>query len=444
MSPVNTSRLLSGHRRRQALGDGQQVVVVLQRRVQRGVWSPSSSAASMSYMCARCVSQQLLHRVGRQRAVGRGLEEAARVGCVGGQVRRSPGRPRRRHRRERHGVVQQELGVLRPLLVERTRRDRARTPDPTAATRSSVLSASASIQACSCGSSRRAARIISTRVTPCHASWRSSTARNGRPAAHRCGRDRPRRCRPQDHGGRSNTFGTSIDWPEPPSPHDATDAAIMAIDDDRERRAATHHDGPTRRGAGCRSGGDSHVARITTGGGSGAPALQASRAPATSGVPLQQPRDEVVRRHRPADQVALRVRAAAAAELVEDLLLLDAFGDDLEAELLGQARLKPDHRGRGLVGQHRGDERLIDLQDRDRHRCQVADRRVARSEVVDGDRDTQIAQPFQVLGRAPVIAQQRALGQLELERTTPAGRAWPVRPGHDRPARASRPCAPTR
>ena len=105
-----------------------------------------------------------------------------------------------------------------------------------------------------------------------------------------------------------------------------------------------------------------------------------------------QQRPDVVGALRPSEQVALAERAAELDELTALVIVLDALGDRAEVE---RARKTDDrlHETRGTVlAADLVDERLRDLEDVDREPLQVAERRVAGAEVVDGDAHAEVPQ----------------------------------------------------
>src|SRR5262249_35599927 len=103
-----------------------------------------------------------------------------------------------------------------------------------------------------------------------------------------------------------------------------------------------------------------------------------------------QPRLELGRGERAAEEVTLAGVTAGAREEVQLRALLDAFGDDLQPE----AARKPDHRGsdrraaaaRFTLRASRadvGDERLVDLEHVDGQVPQVRQAREPGAEIVD-------------------------------------------------------------
>src|SRR5919197_1933098 len=110
-------------------------------------------------------------------------------------------------------------------------------------------------------------------------------------------------------------------------------------------------------------------------------------------------RGELAALQRLGEVIALPELAAQPAQLLELLGALDALGDRLQAhpaaELDDRARQRAVLRAAG----DRVDEALVDLQRVDRELAQVAQRRVAGAEAVDGDRQPQRLQARQARGR---------------------------------------------
>ena len=88
--------------------------------------------------------------------------------------------------------------------------------------------------------------------------------------------------------------------------------------------------------------------------------------------------------HRAADVVALREVTAEFGESRVRAGVLDTFGNDVEGEVARQVGDRP-HDGLIVrVPVDVGDEALVDLHLVDRQAGQVSERRVARTEIVDG------------------------------------------------------------
>src|SRR5829696_2445614 len=126
---------------------------------------------------------------------------------------------------------------------------------------------------------------------------------------------------------------------------------------------------------------------------------------------------------RPGEPVALALLAAEGDQVGRLLGLLDALGHGVELE--GVAEL---HDGVGQGGvlptpADPVDERLVDLEDVDREAAQVAERRVAGAEVVDGQQHPEPLELPQPHAHRLDVADQDALGDLdgELARRQPRG-----------------------
>ena len=113
--------------------------------------------------------------------------------------------------------------------------------------------------------------------------------------------------------------------------------------------------------------------------------------------------------------VALRELASDTAERVALELGLDPFGDDDKVERGGQR----DDRGcEGPVGGarvDRGDEAPVDLEDVDGELMEIAERRVAGAEVIDGDPHSEGAERAEREDAPVGVAHECRLGDLEHE-----------------------------
>ena len=76
---------------------------------------------------------------------------------------------------------------------------------------------------------------------------------------------------------------------------------------------------------------------------------------------------------------------------------LDAFGHDGQAEVVGEVDDGLGHHRTGAVGSERLDEGAVQLDDVDREPVQVAERREAGAEVVDGDLDADVVEVLEDL-----------------------------------------------
>src|SRR5262245_13085631 len=110
---------------------------------------------------------------------------------------------------------------------------------------------------------------------------------------------------------------------------------------------------------------------------------------ALAGLPAGEEREEVGRRHRLADLIALGVLTAEIREPVEHLGRLHALGDHAQAELMRKLDRRTDNR---LVLRllHAHHERLVDLELVDREPLELRKGGLARTEVVDGDPEAQL------------------------------------------------------
>ena len=95
-----------------------------------------------------------------------------------------------------------------------------------------------------------------------------------------------------------------------------------------------------------------------------------------------QPGDELLGRDRPAEQVALRLVAAVAAEQRLGVGALHALGHGPQPEAAAELDERAHDDGVLVVHGHRHHERLVDLQLGDRQAPEVGQRRVAGAEVV--------------------------------------------------------------
>ena len=143
-----------------------------------------------------------------------------------------------------------------------------------------------------------------------------------------------------------------------------------------------------------------------------------------------------VGRERAGEHEALAAVALFLLQLTELVLLLDALGERLQPELLAELHERADERARlGRVAD-RAHERAVDLEDVDGELPQVRERRVAGSEVVDGDADAELLDRAELLcGRVGVV-HDRGLGELDDEPgRRKAGRLERVRAGRGRGGR---------
>src|SRR5262249_55634695 len=106
---------------------------------------------------------------------------------------------------------------------------------------------------------------------------------------------------------------------------------------------------------------------------------------------------EAVFRHRLREEEALTELAAEVAQRRHLVEPLDAFGDHVELEAPPE---RDDGRSEALVGLVVGDqERAVHLEDVDRQAAEVAERRVARAEVVHRESDAERLEVVELLDR---------------------------------------------
>src|SRR5579875_2857495 len=95
------------------------------------------------------------------------------------------------------------------------------------------------------------------------------------------------------------------------------------------------------------------------------------------------PRRDLLERQRAREQVSLDQVAARLAQLLSDVIGLDALGDDMQPEVVPELDHRPDDRGVSVVGIHVADELAIDLELVQRQPRQVTQRGLALTEVVE-------------------------------------------------------------
>ena len=84
---------------------------------------------------------------------------------------------------------------------------------------------------------------------------------------------------------------------------------------------------------------------------------------------------------------ALADIAAISGKQRQTWLILDPFGDDLQSQVMSHLDGGLHHDPVGLVGRHRLDEALIQLDFTDRQALQIAERRLTGPVVIDGNPD---------------------------------------------------------
>ena len=91
---------------------------------------------------------------------------------------------------------------------------------------------------------------------------------------------------------------------------------------------------------------------------------------------------------------------------------LDAFGDRHQIEALRDGCDCSGHGGALLAVVHRGHQAAVELHDVDGEPVEVAQRQVARTEIVDGQLDAQLLEVFELAARRAAVGHQAGLGDL--------------------------------
>ena len=120
--------------------------------------------------------------------------------------------------------------------------------------------------------------------------------------------------------------------------------------------------------------------------------------------------------HRAADQEALPVAAAHLPQYLQLHRILDALRDHLDAEVPADLHDRAGQQGHRVIVPQPGHERRVDLDDVHRQPAQVGQRRVAGTEVVDGEPHAQASQVRQAPDHQAAVLDEDPLGDLEDER----------------------------
>src|SRR4051812_12713228 len=131
------------------------------------------------------------------------------------------------------------------------------------------------------------------------------------------------------------------------------------------------------------------------------------------GAELREPGGDVLDRARAGEQVALTEVATDFAQPRELLGAFDALGDGRHAEA---ARERDDGGHEGAIAaaaRESRSEAAIDLERVERHAPQQAERRPARAEIVERDRDAEAAYRSEHVGETFDVLDALALGQLD-------------------------------
>src|ERR1700674_4207341 len=118
---------------------------------------------------------------------------------------------------------------------------------------------------------------------------------------------------------------------------------------------------------------------------------------------------------RAAEQISLHLVTHLVLQELQLSAGLDAFGEHRQAQSATEAQYRQDDR-RGLtIGIDRLDEGAIDLDPVERKRAQIGQRRIAGAEIVHRNRNAERLDLPQHRKRPVEIANQRRLGDLDLE-----------------------------
>src|SRR5690606_13088504 len=119
--------------------------------------------------------------------------------------------------------------------------------------------------------------------------------------------------------------------------------------------------------------------------------------------------------HRRRDEKAMRSVATKRRDRPQRTIAVDAFGDDAHFE--GARELDDDSHDLSVlfVRRRRRYEPLVDLDLGRRDFLQIAERRIALPEIVDGETDTEIADSLETRRRDCIARHEALLGQLDDE-----------------------------
>src|SRR3569623_668933 len=123
----------------------------------------------------------------------------------------------------------------------------------------------------------------------------------------------------------------------------------------------------------------------------------------------------LVLRQGPADEETLYLIAARLAQEGELFGCLHALRHHVEAQAPGHGDDGGDDGRVVLIGLHVADEGAVDLESLDREALEIAQRRIARAEIVDGEAHAHAVERGDIVARDLVALHQHALGDLELE-----------------------------
>src|SRR6476646_7946383 len=113
--------------------------------------------------------------------------------------------------------------------------------------------------------------------------------------------------------------------------------------------------------------------------------------------------------------MTLPFMAAVHCHLLQLLFRLDAFCDHGLVEAGAETRNRADDRLSVAFFAKAGNERLVDLDLLERKLAKIVERRIARTEVVERDADTEILELFHDGQRSVAVLEQQALGDFQLQ-----------------------------
>src|SRR5205085_12345020 len=114
-------------------------------------------------------------------------------------------------------------------------------------------------------------------------------------------------------------------------------------------------------------------------------------------------------------EVALDLVTAKLLQQMHLRVVLDALGDDFQAERVGERNDHGDDIARITGIAHAYDEAAVDLEDIDRQPRQVAERAITRAEIVHRDFDAGAAQRLQLARARLDVVDENALRDLEVD-----------------------------
>src|SRR5258708_27634646 len=131
---------------------------------------------------------------------------------------------------------------------------------------------------------------------------------------------------------------------------------------------------------------------------------------------LQEPPRELGGRQRRREIEALAFLAAHPAQQIDAGGVLDAFGDDGEAQEIGERDGADDDRCVIRARPQLMHERLVDLQPVDREFLEIGQAGIAGAEIIKGDLDAELLHPEERSERPLVVLEQDVLGDFKLKK----------------------------